>query len=109
MAYDILAYLSEHPDAQDTLQGIVEWWLLEQEIKSRISQVERALSELVVKGLVVESKKEGSQTRYRINRRKIKQIRSLLRREAGRQVQLNKRLNAAKQTLQTESDGTTPE
>lgn len=81
MAYDILAYLSEHPDASDTLQGIVEWWLLEQEIKSRINQVERALSELVAKGLVLESKGKESQTRYRINRRKIKQVKMLLRRK----------------------------
>jgi len=81
MAYDILAYLSEHPDAQDTLQGIVEWWLLEQEIKSRINQVERALSELVAKGLVLESKGKEPQPRYRINRRKIKEVKILLRRK----------------------------
>jgi hypothetical protein len=84
IANDILAYLSEHPDAQDTLQGIVEWWLLEQEIKSRISQVERALKELVSKGLVVERKGEDSQIRYRINRRKTKEISNLLQQKARR-------------------------
>lgn len=89
MAYDILAYLSEHPDAQDTLQGIVEWWLLEQEIKSRISQVERALAELIDKGFVLESKRGESETRYRINRRKSKQVKTLLRRKAERLARPN--------------------
>ena len=84
MAYDILAYLSEHPDAQDTLQGIVEWWLLEQEIKSRITQVEQALSQLVEKGLVLENKRRDSQTRYKINPRKLKQVKSILQQKARR-------------------------
>ena len=28
----ILAYLSDNPDAGDTFEGIVEWWLLNQRI-----------------------------------------------------------------------------
>jgi hypothetical protein len=84
IAYDILAYLSEHPEAQDTLQGIVQWWLLEQEIKTRISQVERALAGLVAERLVVKRKGKDSQTHYRINRRKIEQINSLLKRKVGK-------------------------
>ena len=84
MAYDILAYLFEHPDAQDTLQGIVEWWLLEQEIKSRITQVEQALAQLVEKGLVLENKQRDSQTRYKINPRKVKQVKFILQQKTGR-------------------------
>ena len=30
---EILACLIDHPNARDTLDGIVEWWLLEQQIK----------------------------------------------------------------------------
>ena len=78
IAYDILVYLSEHPEAQDTLQGIVQWWLLEQEIKTRIRQVERALAGLVAERFVVERKGKDSQIHYRINRRKIGEIKSLL-------------------------------
>lgn len=84
IAYDILAYLSEHPEAQDTLQGIVQWWLLEQEIKSRIAQVERALARLVAEHYVVERKGKDSQTHYRINRRKMREIESFLKGKVGR-------------------------
>ena len=31
VAKAILAYLLEHPDAQDTLAGIAEWWLPEED------------------------------------------------------------------------------
>jgi hypothetical protein len=78
ITYDILAYLAEHPKAQDTVEGIVEWWLLEERIKNRTITVQEALAELVAKGFVL--KREGVDTRtfYRINRRKYRQIQSLL-------------------------------
>ena len=74
---EILAYLVEHPEAQDTLEGILEWWLLERQIKFHTARVKEALSELVSKGLILEYKGLDSQTRYRINRVKYKEIRNL--------------------------------
>lgn len=67
IGYQILAYLAAHPEAQDTLEGIVEWWLLEQQIKFQTARVKEALSELVAKGLILEKKGLDSQTHYRIN------------------------------------------
>lgn len=64
---DLIAYLKDHPDAQDTLEGIVEWWLLEQKIKRQKNQVKRVLGELVLKGLVAENNM-GSSTYYRIKK-----------------------------------------
>jgi hypothetical protein len=83
VAREILAYLAEHPDAQDTVEGIVEWWLLEQKIKHHTAQVQEALAELVTKGLVL--KHEGRDTRihYRMNRYKAEEIRALLKRRAS--------------------------
>jgi len=70
----IIAYLVEHPEAQDTLEGIIEWWLLERQIKFQTAKVKEALSELVAKGLVIEHNGRDSQTHYRINNCKRKEI-----------------------------------
>jgi hypothetical protein len=46
----ILDYLTENPQAEDTVRGIVEWWLLKQDITQTTAEVEAALAELVAKG-----------------------------------------------------------
>ena len=70
----ILAYLAENPNAQDTVEGIVEWWLLEEEIKHRQAEVKRALSELVDKGLVLERTGQDQRTRYQLNQERLADI-----------------------------------
>jgi hypothetical protein len=80
-AHEVLAYLAEHQDAQDTLEGIVEWWLLEQKIKYRTAEVKEALDELVAQSLVLERKEKGTRVRYRLNRRKVAEISSLLKQQ----------------------------
>jgi hypothetical protein len=76
--YQILSYLVEHPEAQDTLEGIVEWWLLERAIKFQKTQILKAITELVAKGLVIEHKGGDSQTHYRINRNQLERIQKLI-------------------------------
>ena len=77
-SYEILAYLAENPDARDTLEGVVEWWVFEQKIRSRTSQVEQALADLVSRGLVIERKGRDARSHYRVNRRKLREISSIL-------------------------------
>jgi hypothetical protein len=74
----ILAYLIENPKARDTLEGIVEWWLLEQEIKFETARVQEALSELVAKELILEKKGPDLQIHYRINQKKYEEIKNSL-------------------------------
>jgi hypothetical protein len=74
---EILAYLVDNPKAQDTLEGIVEWWLLERKIKFVTASVKEALSELVAKGLILEEKGPDSQIHYRINQSKYEEIKNL--------------------------------
>ena len=74
----ILTYLTENPDAQDTLLGIAEWWLMEQEIKRQVARLKEALNDLSSKKLILERKGKDSQVHYRINRRKVKEIASLI-------------------------------
>jgi hypothetical protein len=78
IGYQILSYLAEHPKAQDTLEGIVDWWLLDRQIKFHIARVEEALSELVDRGLILEKKGVDSKTHYRINKFKYEKIQEFL-------------------------------
>lgn len=74
----ILTYLIEHPDAQDTLEGITYWWLLEQQIKTSISTVRVALTDLLSKELIVEQGDDEQRVRYAVNPAKLSEIRMLV-------------------------------
>jgi len=78
LSEEILQYLIEHPNAQDTLQGIVTWWLLERAIKHQTALVKEVLDKLVADGLIIAQHGSDSQTHYKINRRRRKRIISLL-------------------------------
>ena len=77
-----MAYLAEHPDAQDTLDGIIEWWLLEQKIRRQAALVQEALTDLVAKGLVLKDQGKDSRVHYRINPRNVGKIKVFLEHES---------------------------
>lgn len=76
--HDVLAYLTENAEAGDTLEGIVEWWLLEQKIKQGSAQIKEALDELAAKQLIRVYKGRDSRAHYRINRPKEKKNKGLV-------------------------------
>lgn len=78
ISYAILAYLAKNPDAQDTLEGIAEWWLLAQQIERQVPKVKEALAQLVKQDLIVERQGKDSRTYYRLNNRRRKEISELL-------------------------------
>ena len=49
---ELLNYWLQHPDAQGTVEAIVEWWLLEHRIQQAIGEVRGTLAELVARDLV---------------------------------------------------------
>jgi hypothetical protein len=65
----ILSYLSANPDAQDTLRGIVEWWLLKQRILETTTEVEAAVSNLVANGKLSAQRGLDGQVRYHLARK----------------------------------------
>jgi hypothetical protein len=65
------------------VEGIVEWWLLERQIKFQTARVKEALSELVTQGLILEQKSMNSQTHYRINQSKHEEIQKLFKQESS--------------------------
>ncbi|HXU76244.1 MAG TPA: hypothetical protein VN794_06720 [Methylomirabilota bacterium] len=60
----ILDYLTENPAAQDTVRGIVEWWLLKQKIAQSTADVEAALANLVAEGKLMARKGADGRVRY---------------------------------------------
>ena len=83
VSYLILGYLSENPEAGDTFEGIVEWWLLRQRIKFETRNVSEAVARLVSEGLIVEHEGSDSRIFYRVNTTKKQDVTSLLMRRKG--------------------------
>ena len=83
IARRVLAYLAEHQDAQDTLEGIVEWWLVKQRIVEQTATVREALDELLAEGLLVSRAGRDSQTFYGLNRRRADEITTYLKTNSG--------------------------
>jgi hypothetical protein len=71
VAYEILRYLIQHPSAQDTLEGIVEWWLLGR-TKYQKHVVEKALEMMVADGVIIKHQKSDAHTIYKLYRRRGK-------------------------------------
>jgi hypothetical protein len=67
IACEILTYLREHPGAEDTLEGVAEWWLLETRIRHSTGEVKAALEELVALSLVCVQRHQDGQRCYRAN------------------------------------------
>lgn len=79
----ILRYLEEHADAMDTIQGIAQWWLLREWSKRKMVEVEGAVSLLVSKNLIIETRRDGTQPYYRINQAKREEISKILNDESA--------------------------
>ena len=52
VAEEILDYLREHPEAADTLDGVLQWWLIRRRYLRGLDQVQRALDLLEENGLI---------------------------------------------------------
>ncbi|MFC5437159.1 hypothetical protein ACFPME_11365 [Rhodanobacter umsongensis] len=64
----VLAYLHRHPQAADTLRGIVNWWLPQQRYESGCQRIERVLSELVARGVLRRDPLPHGDVLYALNR-----------------------------------------
>jgi hypothetical protein len=57
-APEILDYLSRHPEAEDTMEGILHWWVLDACIRSWSPRLGETLAQLVMQGFL-ESRTAG--------------------------------------------------
>jgi hypothetical protein len=79
VALKILRYLAQHPNAADTADGVLEWWLLKQSIFDEERVVEKALAGLVEQKLIFKVEAADSRKYYHLNAERIEESRTLIR------------------------------
>lgn len=78
MALKILRYLAENPNAADTAEGILQWWLLDRAIVEEEEAMRRALDRLVERNLIVAVEAADARRHYRLNAEQIEATRKLI-------------------------------
>ena len=78
LTHELLDYWIQNPEAQGTVESIVEWWLLEQRIQQAAAEVRQVLTELVGKDFVVERRQADGRICYQLNRAREAEIRAWL-------------------------------
>jgi hypothetical protein len=79
---EILQYLIDNPEAKDTLQGILRWWL-PNEVDRGEAEVQEALDGLVANGWLTQRRMTPSRTLYGLNKDNLEEIRAFLREHGG--------------------------
>ena len=77
IAREILTYLEKHPDAQDTVDGILQGWLVDRRDKYTPTIVQEVVKDLVLEGTILEVKIPGLSTVYRLNLAKRDRMKKL--------------------------------
>jgi hypothetical protein len=65
----IVSYLGKHPEAQDTLEGIAQWWLALERVESSTEAVADALQSLTRQGIVTLRVSRDGTTLYSLRKR----------------------------------------
>jgi hypothetical protein len=65
LARQILRYLREHPQAEDTFEGIMVWWISERAIKLWLPEARKSIATLVSQGYLAKSSGADGQIFYR--------------------------------------------
>jgi len=74
----ILEYLITQPDAKDTVEGIIEWWLPATRSGVKLEEVERVLAELAAKDWVTVTQTGSRAVVYGLQRIRLDDIKQFL-------------------------------
>jgi hypothetical protein len=64
-APEILDYLARHPEAQDTIDGILHWWVLDACIRKWAPKIAETVAQLVERGFLEQSQSGDGNVFYR--------------------------------------------
>jgi hypothetical protein len=65
----VLQYFHDHPDAQDTIEGITEWWIARSLIDLNAETVREVIIQMCADGLLIRNNVGYSSQLYRLNKR----------------------------------------
>jgi len=68
-ASEILDYLARQPGAQDTIDGILHWWVLDSCIRSWEPKIAKTIAKLVEQGFLEEKPSSDGKTFYHVSPR----------------------------------------
>ncbi len=74
----ILAYCVEHPEAKDTVEGILTWWFAAAETNWSAEEVRIALKFLTAKGWITSRTIRESEEIYGVSKEKLPEITEFL-------------------------------
>jgi len=78
IAHQILAYLLKNPGAKDTMEGIANWWLLQQDIQRNMELVKSTVEDLMAKGFLLARHGSDLKTYYHVNPERMPVISALI-------------------------------
>jgi len=68
-APEILEYLFRQPEAQDTIDGILQWWILDSCIRRWAPKIAKTVEKLVKQGFLEEKPSADGRTFYHLSPR----------------------------------------
>jgi hypothetical protein len=68
-APEILDYLARQPDAQDTIEGILHWWVLDSCIRDWAPKIAKTVAQLVERGFLEEMRSPDGKIFYHVSPR----------------------------------------
>jgi hypothetical protein len=74
----ILAYCVEHPDAKDTVEGILTWWFPVAEVSWSMEEVRTALEFLTTRGWITSRTIRKSEQIYGVSKERLPEIKDFL-------------------------------
>ena len=94
----ILAYVTAHPEAKDTLEGIRRWWGPSGRVELSSEEIQNVLNFLVARGWVTEREVTPAPRIYGLNQKLLAEITAFLQELEGKAKKTEEELRSGNRT-----------